>query len=82
MRSIHKKCCNRGRSTRTVNCVSPGPTQTGYIDDQLEKMVMPDIPLRRLGEPKDIAEAAVFFASKQARWITGQVLLVSGGHYM
>lgn len=43
---------------------------------------MPDIPLRRLGEPKDIAEAAVFFASKQARWITGQVLLVSGGHYM
>ncbi|EZH65809.1 hypothetical protein DH09_13290 [Bacillaceae bacterium JMAK1] len=66
----------------TVNCISPGPTQTGYIDEQLERMVMPDVPMRRLGEPKDIAEAAVFFASKQARWITGQVLLVSGGHYI
>lgn len=38
------------------------------------------IPLGRVGEPGDIADAVVFLASHQARWITGQTLQVAGGH--
>lgn len=64
----------------TVNTVAPGPVQTGWITPELEEQVLPSIPLGRLGQPSDIADAIVFLASEQARWITGQVIKVSGGH--
>ena len=64
----------------TVNCVAPGPTQTGWIDDKLEKAVVPVIPMGELIQPEDIAETILFLAGKQARMITGQVIKVSGGH--
>ena len=64
----------------TVNCVAPGPTQTGWIDEDLEKAVQPIIPMNQLIEPEDIAETILFLASEQARMITGQVIKVSGGH--
>ncbi|MEW5983129.1 MAG: SDR family oxidoreductase, partial [Acidobacteriota bacterium] len=64
----------------TVNAIAPGPVQTGYIDADLERRVLPDVPLGRLGTPDDIADAIVFLASAQARWITGQVIQVAGGH--
>jgi 3-oxoacyl-[acyl-carrier protein] reductase len=64
----------------TVNAVAPGPVQTGWIAPELEERLLPSIPLRRLGTPGDIADAVVFFASEQARWITGQVVQVAGGH--
>ena len=64
----------------TVNCVAPGPTQTGWIDEDLEKAVLPIIPMNQLIEPDDIAETILFLASEQARMITGQVIKVSGGH--
>jgi 3-oxoacyl-[acyl-carrier protein] reductase len=64
----------------TVNAVAPGPVQTGYIDDDLERQVLPAIPLGRLGTPEDIANVIVFLASEQASWITGQVIQVAGGH--
>ena len=64
----------------TVNCVAPGPTQTGWIDEELEKAVLPIIPMNQLIEPEDIAETILFLASEQARMITGQVIKVSGGH--
>lgn len=63
----------------TVNCVAPGPTQTGWIDNELEKAVLPLIPMGELIQPKDIAETILFLASEQARMITGQVIKVSGG---
>ena len=63
----------------TVNCVSPGPTQTGWIDKEFEKAVVPLIPLGKLIQPEDIAETVLFLASEQARMITGQVIKVSGG---
>ena len=63
----------------TVNCVAPGPTQTGWIDEEFEKVVMPLIPLGRLVRPEDIAETILFLASEQAGMITGQVIKVSGG---
>ena len=66
----------------TVNIVSPGPVQSGYISPELEEGLIPDIPLRRIGRPEDIANAVVFFASEQAGWITGQLLFVHGGHRM
>ncbi len=64
----------------TVNCVAPGPTQTGWIDDELEKTVLPIIPMGKLIQPQDIAETILFLSSKQAKMVTGQVIKVSGGH--
>ena len=64
----------------TVNCVAPGPTQTGWIDEDLEKAVIPLIPMGELIQPEDIAETILFLASDQARMLTGQVIKVSGGH--
>jgi 3-oxoacyl-[acyl-carrier protein] reductase len=66
----------------TVNVVSPGPVQSGYISFDLEKALIPEIPLRRVGHPEDIANAVLFFASDHASWITGQLLFVHGGHRM
>jgi len=65
-----------------VNVVSPGPVQTGWMSPELEQKILPNIPLRRVGEPEDIADAIVFLASEQARWITGQLLYVGGGNRM
>ena len=64
----------------TVNCVAPGPTQTGWIDEALEQAVLPLIPMGQLIQPEDIAETILFLASQQARMLTGQVIKVSGGH--
>ena len=64
----------------TVNAVAPGPTQTGWIDEELEKVVEPLIPMGKLIQPEDIAETILFLASEQARMLTGQVIKVSGGH--
>ena len=64
----------------TVNCVAPGPTQTGWIDEDLEKAVTPVIPMGELIRPEDIAETILFLAGEKARMLTGQVIKVSGGH--
>lgn len=63
----------------TVNCIAPGPTQTGWIDEELEKTVIPLIPLGSLIEPRDIADTILFLSSTKAKMITGQVIKVSGG---
>ena len=64
----------------TVNCVAPGPTQTGWIDTDLEQAVLPLIPMGKLIQPEDIAETILFLSSARARLLTGQVIKVSGGH--
>ena len=66
----------------TVNVISPGAVQTGWIPAELEKQIAATYPLRRIGRPEDIAKAVIFFASDQAEWITGQVLQVGGGNHM
>ena len=63
----------------TVNCVAPGPTQTGWIDEEFQKVVEPLIPMGKLIQPEDIAETILFLSSAQARMLTGQVIKVSGG---
>jgi len=69
-----------GKYGITVNSVAPGPTQTGWIDSELEKAVLPLIPMGKLIQPEDIAETILFLASRQAGMLTGQVIKVSGGH--
>lgn len=66
----------------TVNTVSPGPIQTGWITPEMEKEIAGGNPMKRVGQPEDIANAVVFFASEQAGWITGQRLYVGGGNVM
>jgi 3-oxoacyl-[acyl-carrier protein] reductase len=67
----------------TVNCVAPGTTDTemlrgGVPEDALAALVAAT-PLGRLGRPEDIADVVAFLASDDARWVTGQVIGVSGG---
>jgi 3-oxoacyl-[acyl-carrier protein] reductase len=71
-----------GRWGITVNAVSLGPVQTGWITPELESEILPTIPLGRIGNPEDVADVIVFLASEQARWVTGQKLHVGGGHGM
>ena len=66
----------------TVNVLALGPVQTGWITPSLEQALLPTIPLGRIGTPKEIADVVVFFASEQARWVTGQKIFVAGGHRM
>lgn len=66
----------------TVNIVSPGPVQTGWMPPEMVDKIAPQIPLRRVGQPEDVADVIVFLASAQARWITGQLLYVGGGNRM
>jgi 3-oxoacyl-[acyl-carrier protein] reductase len=68
-----------GRYGITVNILSLGPVQTGWISPELEKEYVKPIPLQRLGQPEDVANAVIFFASVQANWVTGQLLYVGGG---
>jgi 2-hydroxycyclohexanecarboxyl-CoA dehydrogenase len=70
------------RNGITVNCIAPGPTETALLADMpegLQDALKRAIPLRRLGQPQDIANAILFFVSNRASYITGQVLSVSGG---
>lgn len=66
----------------TANIVSLGPVQTGWISPEMENNMIKDIPLRRIGEPEDVADVIIFLASDQARWVTGQKIYVGGGHRM
>lgn len=66
----------------TVNVVSPGAVQTGWMPLELEKNLSESYPMKRVGKPEDIASAVIFFASDQADWVTGQVLYVGGGNRM
>ncbi|MET9022343.1 SDR family oxidoreductase [Actinopolymorpha sp. NPDC004070] len=63
----------------TVNTVAPGPVQTGWIGPDLAGTAAAMSPFGRLGQPEDIADIAVFLASEQARWLSGQTLYAGGG---
>ena len=71
-----------GKYGITVNIVSPGPIQTGYLTAEQEKDIAAKAPLGRVGKPKDVADVMVFLASDQARWLTGQLIYVGGGWKM
>jgi 3-oxoacyl-[acyl-carrier protein] reductase len=52
----------------------------GFVGSQFQKMFESQSPLGRIGQPDDVAPAVVFLASPDARWITGETLVVSGGY--
>ncbi|WP_106160088.1 7-alpha-hydroxysteroid dehydrogenase [Hasllibacter halocynthiae] len=66
-----------------INAVAPGATRTealkSVLTDEREKAMLSNTPIKRLGEPQDIANAALFLCSPAASWISGQILTVSGG---
>lgn len=69
-----------------VNAIRPGMVETegthaaGIEESEMQKQVLALTPLGRLGQPEDIAGAAVFFASPDSAWITGETLVISGGN--
>ncbi len=65
-----------------VNALAPGLVKTDFaraLWEPAEELAAAQVPLQRLGEPEDIAHAALFLASDQASWITGHTLVVDGG---
>jgi 3-oxoacyl-[acyl-carrier protein] reductase len=68
-----------------VNTINPGPVETegthsqGIIGSDFERAMVAQTPLGRLGQPGDIADIAVFLASDDSRWLTGERLVASGG---
>ncbi|MCW3096314.1 MAG: gdhI 2 [Chthonomonadaceae bacterium] len=68
-----------------VNSINPGSTETegthtgGFIGSDFEKQMVAQTPLGRLGQPEDIARVAVFLASEDAAWLTGETIVASGG---
>ncbi len=69
----------------TANCIAPGVISSAMIDklsDKQRESIMDKVPSRKLGQPADIAAAAVFLASEEAHYVTGQTLHVNGGMVM
>jgi acetoacetyl-CoA reductase len=70
----------------TVNAICPGYIATDMVKavpaEVLEKSVLPLIPVRRLGEPEEVARSVVFLVSEDSGFITGSTLTVNGGQYM
>jgi len=81
-KTLAKEFASRGI---TVNAIAPGFIQTQMTEvlkDEAREALIEQILLKRLGEPDDVANAALFFASPMASYITGQVLPVDGGMVM
>ncbi len=78
-KSIAKEVGSRGI---TANAIAPGfieSRMTEQLDEKQRQALLEHIPLGSIGTPRDVAEAAAFLASEEARYITGQVLNVDGG---
>ena len=79
--SLAKEVANRGI---TVNVIAPSKIETDMFRTSVKpedrESVVDRIPVGRLGQPEDIAEAAAYFSSEQAGYVTGQTLVVSGGY--
>ena len=81
-KAMAKELASRGI---TVNAIAPGfirSDMTDVLPDKVKEAMLAEIPLGRAGEPADVAKAALFLASDQAAYITGQVLKVDGGMVM
>jgi NAD(P)-dependent dehydrogenase (short-subunit alcohol dehydrogenase family) len=84
MQIVRNLSVELSRHNIRFNCIAPGLVKTYfaqalYDTEEKERARIEATPLRRLGEPEDIAGAAVFLASKAGRWITGQTIVVDGG---
>ncbi len=81
-KSLAQEVASRGI---TVNCIAPGfikTAMTDALDEQQQKRVTDNIPAARFGLPEDVAAGAVFLASGEASYVTGQTLHINGGLLM
>lgn len=66
-----------------INAVGPGAVRTGalasVLTPEIEKRMLAHTPIKRLGEPEDIAGAVLYFAAPISNWVSGQILFVNGG---
>lgn len=63
----------------TVNCVAPGLIDTGMVNDEVKSHAMPLVPLRRMGQPKEVAGLVSYLMSDAAAYVTRQVISINGG---
>lgn len=63
----------------TVNCVNPGPNDTGYATGELRRRVEEAVPMGRWGRPDDAARLVTWLCSDEAGWVTGQTVASDGG---
>jgi 3-oxoacyl-[acyl-carrier protein] reductase len=63
----------------TVNAVDPGPTDTGWMTDEVREYLLPRFPMGRIGQAEDAARLIAFLASENAAWVTGQIIRSTGG---
>lgn len=63
----------------TVNCVAPGLIDTGMVDEHVQEHALPQVPLRRMGKPEEVAGLVSYLMSDNAAYITRQVISVNGG---
>lgn len=63
----------------TVNCIAPGLIETDMIKDAPLDLILPTIPMARVGKPEEVAAVALFLLSEEASYITRQVISVNGG---
>ncbi|MBB3111284.1 3-oxoacyl-[acyl-carrier protein] reductase [Paenibacillus phyllosphaerae] len=65
----------------TVNAVDPGPTDTGWMTNDIKNFLLPKFPMGRIGLPSDAAKLITFLASEEAAWVTGQIIHSDGGYW-
>jgi 3-oxoacyl-[acyl-carrier protein] reductase len=63
----------------TVNAVDPGPTDTGWMTDELKPELLPRFPIGRIGQPEDAARLIAFLTSEDAGWVAGQIIRSTSG---
>lgn len=69
----------------TVNCIALGYIETGMnlrLPEEIRQRILQEIPLKRFGQVEEVAGSVVFLCTKEASYITGQVIHINGGYYM
>ena len=86
MIAMNKSFAKEGAARNVrFNCITPGfisTDMTNALSDEIKKTYIDNIPLKRFGEAKEVAEAVAFLLSDHASYITGDVLKINGGLYM
>ncbi|RIW35077.1 SDR family oxidoreductase [Bacillus salacetis] len=76
---VRSTAVHAARKGVTINAVNPGPTQTGWMTETIQKELISQFPMGRLGVPEDTANLIAFLVSPEAQWITGQIIHSEGG---